>query len=64
MGIAKRCACGAVFTQRAWERLKCLGVTEDGTGKYELDWRDCPECGSTICVRSRRLPKQENGRAA
>lgn len=48
MAIAKRCACGAAFTRRAWDRLPSLGVMDGG--KYALDCKNCPECGSTIAM--------------
>ena len=58
MAIAKRCSCGAAFTLRAWNRLRCLGTTGDGQGKYLLDYRNCPGCGSTMAMRAGRISKE------
>ena len=50
MAIAKKCGCGASFSHRAWDRLPSIGVMEDGSGKYALDCKNCPACGSTLAM--------------
>lgn len=52
MGVAKRCGCGAAFSRRAWDRLPSKGTSKDGR-KYLLDFKDCPDCGSTLALPTR-----------
>jgi hypothetical protein len=49
MSAAKTCSCGAVFTRRAWDRLPSKGAIPDGR-KYNLEFKDCPACGSTLAM--------------
>jgi hypothetical protein len=49
------------FTRAQWEELVFRGnhFTEDETGKYRLEMRDCPHCHSTLGVEFRQTPNGE-----
>jgi DnaJ-class molecular chaperone len=44
---AKKCACGATYNTRTWEKLDLVGTMEDDVETIEL--RNCM-CGSTLAV--------------
>lgn len=49
---AKTCGCGRVYSYLAWARLPFIGDvrSEDETGRYVLELRNCNGCGSTIGI--------------
>lgn len=52
---AKTCGCGRVYSYLTWARLPYLGEqrSEDETGRYVLELRNCNCCGSTIGIEER-----------
>lgn len=50
----KVCGCGRTFTRAELDRLvrRKDWITEDETGRYLLEQRDCP-CGSTLGIEHR-----------
>lgn len=56
----KRGACGRVYATRAdWQRLPFLGdqFTEDETGRYRSEMRNCDACKSTIAIEELLAPQ-------
>jgi hypothetical protein len=48
----KKCACGHVITEDAWETMRYVGVQKVPAdyGMPDLELRNCASCGSTMAI--------------
>jgi hypothetical protein len=51
----KQCGCGRTFNAREWAALEDVGevFTEDETGTFRLEMRNCDACRSTLGIEAK-----------